>query len=87
MNLNTSNLKWSALLSLLLCADAVLAQCPAFLSCLSDPSLFCDYSTNDGLFWNTPSTTWDPDHMMADLPEAATELPAYIDGGYRQENR
>ena len=74
MILTTSNLKWSCLFSLLFLSGATCAQCPVFLSCPSDSSLFCDYSSNDGLYWNTPSITWNPDFFMADLPEAATDL-------------
>lgn len=61
-------------LATFLLAGRATAQCPYYATCPSDTSLFCDYSTNDLLFWNAAPFTWNPGLMLSDLPEAEVGL-------------
>lgn len=61
-------------LATFLLAGRATAQCPYYATCPSDTSLFCDYSTNDPLYWNAAPFTWNPGLMLSDLPEAEVEL-------------
>lgn len=36
--------------------------------------LYCDYSTNDSLYWKAAPYTWNPGLMLSDLPETNVEL-------------
>ncbi len=54
-------------------ASQASAQCPYFSTCPAD-TIFCDYSTNDTLYWNAAPYSWNPSLMLSDLPEADADL-------------
>ena len=60
--------------SIMLWANHAAAQCPYYATCPSGTPLYCDYSTNDTLYWNAAPFTWNPGLMLSDLPEANTDL-------------
>ncbi|MFN0175426.1 MAG: T9SS type A sorting domain-containing protein [Saprospiraceae bacterium] len=58
----------------ILIASQASAQCPYFSTCPTDTLHFCDYSTNDTLYWKAAPHTWNPSLMRSDLPEADAEI-------------
>ncbi len=57
-----------------LLAGRATAQCPYYATCPSGMPLYCDYSTNDTLYWKAAPFTWNPGLMLSDLPETNVEL-------------
>jgi hypothetical protein len=57
-----------------LLADRAAAQCPYYATCPTGTPLYCDYSTNDSLYWKAAPFTWNPGLMLSDLPETNVEL-------------
>ena len=58
----------------MLWASYAVAQCPYYATCPSGTPLYCDYSTNDTLYWKAAPYTWNPSLMLTDLPEANADL-------------
>jgi|GEM_PF-2835005 len=58
----------------ILIASQASAQCPYFITCPSIAPLYCDYSTNDTLYWKAAPFTWNISLMLSDLPEGDVAL-------------
>jgi len=50
------------------------AQCPFFVNCPTATQLTCAYTDNNVWFWNAATHTWNPSLLLADLPEADTDV-------------